>query len=122
MPSLNDIFKFLYGSVLLAEFSVSIIVLNLLVNFINHIKFSLGPALSKHPHYLLTFYVFGRLFIRFGKSESTDLLFSQKLSTSCERFSGPFEHTFLYIKVYNQVSQMRSWLRNILCIFLICKY
>ena len=38
MPSLNDIFKFLYGSVLLAEFSVSIIVLNLLVNFINHIK------------------------------------------------------------------------------------
>jgi hypothetical protein len=109
----------MYGIVLLLDFPLTIIILNFLVNFFHVIRGSLGPMLKERSFIMIVFYVFGRLFVAFSTSDSTDFFKAQKLSIGCKKFAGPFEHTFLYRKVYKQIHLMRNWLRNILAILFI---
>ena len=103
------------------DLSVTVIILNILVNLFNLIKNSLGPLLREKYYIMIVFYIFGRLFVSFSTSDSTDYFKAQKLSISSKKFTGPFEHTFLYTKVYKQIQLMRNWLRNIVAIFFISK-
>jgi hypothetical protein len=115
------VFKFLYGIILLYDFTITILLLNLLINFFDLIKGSLGPLLKHRSFLMIIFYIFGRLFLVFSKSDSTDYFKAQKLSIGCKKFPGPFEHTFLYQRIYKQIDLMRNWLRNILAIVFIGK-
>lgn len=96
---------------------ITIIILNVLSNFFDLTKNSMDPYIKQKPYLLIIFYVFGRFLVNFGKTDISDFSMTRKLSVACFKFSGPFEHTFLYKKLYKQINKTRNWLRNILVIF-----
>lgn len=118
---MDDVLKYLYGTILMLDLPVSVIVLNLLVNFFQFVRGSLDPFLKHRPFLLVVFYTFGRLFISFGKSDCSDFFKAHKFSKACEKFPGPFEHTLLYRKVFRQVNLTRNWARNALVILFVGK-